>query len=179
MTKYTVYIVTNLVNAKQYIGITSDMDRRWEEHQTDPDRVLFNAIRKYGIENFHISHIASAYDFESACDIERLLIKDRCTKAPVGYNLTDGGDGVVGYQHKEETKQQISQKLTGIKRSAETRAKMSASRLGIKYSEETKAKISAAKKGKPSNRLGAKHSVESKILMSESQKTRYKNKELL
>lgn len=174
MTKYTVYIVTNLVNAKQYIGITSDINRRWEEHQTDPNRVLFNAIKKHGIENFYISHIATAFDFESACDIERLLIKDRCTKAPTGYNLTDGGEGVVGYQHKEETKQQISQKLVGIKRSAETRAKMSASRLGMKYSEETKAKISTAKKGKPSNRLGATHSVESRILMSESQKTRYK-----
>jgi group I intron endonuclease len=177
MTGYTVYIVTNLVNAKQYIGITSDMDRRWHEHQTDPGRVLFQAIKKYGIENFHISYIASAFDFESACDIERLLIKDRGTKAPAGYNLTDGGDGVVGYQHTEETKKQISEKMKGSKKSAETRAKMSAARLGIKYSEETKSKISASKKGKPSNRLGAKHSDESKALMSESQKTRYKTKE--
>jgi group I intron endonuclease len=174
VTKYTIYIVTNLVNAKQYVGITADMEKRWKEHQTDANRVLFNAIQKHGIENFHISHIASAFDYESACDIERLLIKDRNTKAPSGYNLTDGGEGAFGYKHTEETKKRVSEALKGVKKSEETRKKMSLARLGIKYSEETKQKISAAKKGKPSNRLGAKCTDEQRLRMSEGQKARYK-----
>lgn len=172
MTKFAVYIVTNLINAKQYVGITSDFERRWHEHQTDKGRVLYSAISKYGIENFHISYIANAFDFECACDIERMLIVERNTKAPNGYNLTDGGEGVIGYAHTDETKTKVSEKLKGRKKSEETRLKMSSARKGIVFSEETKAKISASKKNKPSNRKGAKCTDEQKKLMSESQKKR-------
>jgi group I intron endonuclease len=172
MTKFAVYIVTNLITAKQYVGITSNFERRWHEHQTDKGRVLYNAIAKYGIENFHISYIANAFDFECACDIERMLIVERNTKAPNGYNLTDGGEGVIGYTHTDETKAKVSAKLKGQKKSEETRQKMSVARKGIVVSKETKTKISEGKKGKISNRKGVKLSEEQKQLMSESQKKR-------
>jgi group I intron endonuclease len=173
MSKYAIYVVTNLVNSKQYVGITTSFDRRWHEHQTDKSRVLYDAIQKYGIENFHISYIADAFNFECACDIERMLIIEKNTKAPNGYNLTNGGEGSGGYVHKEETKKRVSLKLKGIKKSKETREKMSAARKGIVFSEETKARISASRKGKQSNRKGVVCTEEQKKRMSEAQILRY------
>lgn len=66
-------------------------------------------------------------------------------------NLTDGGDGPIGYKATEEQKQ-----------------KMSLSRIGRKHSEETKKKMSEAQKGKPRGPM----SEDAKLKMSISQKKR-------
>ena len=74
-------------------------------------------------------------------------------------NVTDGGEGLVGYKASDET---IRKQSDGIKRfykthkrynfevkaSPETRLKMSIARKGTRFSEEHKKKISEAKKGK-------------------------------
>ena len=161
---YSIYIITNTVNAKQYVGITKRLKKRWTEHQRMHGGEclgLYSAIKKYGKEQFVFSHIADAFDKDAACAIERLLIKEHNTLAPHGYNLTSGGDG-------------------GFEMSAESRAKMSASKKGKPAhnkgkpsSPESIAKMIASKKGKPSNRKGATHSPETKIKMSLAQKARY------
>ncbi len=80
------------------------------------------------------------------------------------HNKTNGGEGVCGHIHSEETKKKISDAKKGQTLSAETKKKMSESRKGRVFSEETKLKIkkskeniseetrkkqSEAKKGKP------------------------------
>ena len=94
------------------------------------------------------------------------------SKAPAGYNLTDGGNGMVGYRHKPETKAKVSAKLKGRTFTAEHRAKIGIANTGRKcsdlvmanfraanidriYTEEHRAKIGAAAKGR-------KHSEETK-----------------
>ena len=64
-------------------------------------------------------------------------------------NLTDGGDGVSGLAHSEETRQKISKAKKGKKspnfgkqHSAETRQKISKAKKGKQLSEEHRAKIS-------------------------------------
>mgnify|MGYP000234544694 CR=1 FL=1 len=137
---YSIYIITNTVNAKQYVGITKRLKKRWTEHQRMHGGAclgLYSAIKKYGKEQFVFSHIADAFDKDSACSIERLLIKEHNTLSPHGYNLTSGGDG-------------------GFEMSKESRAKMSASKKGKPaYNKgkpsnpESVAKMIASKKGKP------------------------------
>ena len=58
-----IYVITNLINQKQYVGKTSySIEKRWKEHCYDSKkndvnkhRPLYNAMQKYGIENFSIS----------------------------------------------------------------------------------------------------------------------------
>jgi len=104
---YSVYIITCVKNAKQYVGITNDLSRRWRRHRNANDsHLLHKAIKKHGVDNFVFTHIADAFDADSAKLIERMLIVEHNTLAPSGYNLTKGGDGTFGYKHTEGSKAQ-------------------------------------------------------------------------
>src|SRR6266536_3226910 len=115
----TGYIVTNLINGKQYVGLTRfSLKKRWKEHLSDAKRrkhsVLHRAIRKHGVESFASwtmplpPHIQKTN--EGLNEWEQFLIKILGTRAPNGYNLTDGGENPPSAK--------------GIKRSEEFRAKM-------------------------------------------------------
>jgi len=92
---YKIYIVTNVANGKQYIGITNNLSKRWNTHKNANGRnpALHAAIKKYGVSNFVFTHYADAFCSESAKSIEIMLIKEHNTISPNGYNLTSGGDG--------------------------------------------------------------------------------------
>ena len=68
------------------------------------------------------------------------------------FNFTEGGDGISGFKHSEETKQKISKNNArywkGKKCSEEARQKMSEAQKGKTFSEETRKKISKSLKGK-------------------------------
>jgi group I intron endonuclease len=153
---YAVYIVTNVVNAKQYVGITNNLGIRWKRHKKalGETPLLHRAIKKYGKEFFVFSHIADAFDKEAAFDLERILIEQHNTFYPNGYNLTKGGEGgagaKIGRVLSKETKKKISESLKG----------KPSPRKGAKLSDETKQKLRESKVGKPSKRLGYKHSEE-------------------
>ena len=56
MEKY-IYKITNQLNNKCYIGQTTDYKRRFQEHKNlgygvEENKLLYYAIKKYGIENF-------------------------------------------------------------------------------------------------------------------------------
>ena len=76
-------------------------------------------------------------------------------------NLTDGGEGVSGLSHSEETKRKMSEVHKNP--SEETRRKKSDARKGKTLSDETKRKMSEAHKGKT-------HSEQSKRKVSEANK---------
>lgn len=103
MEKIAVYTITNLLDGKQYVGISGELEVRWRAHRKADGYcpVLHAAIKKHGVENFLFEHIADAFSWESACMIEASLIQQLQTKAPYGYNLTKGGDGTKGYKHTE------------------------------------------------------------------------------
>ena len=137
MNTYLVYCHTNMINGKQYVGLTSMSIE--ERAGTDGTRyrncrVFYNAIQKYGWDNF--AHKVLAYDLthEMACELEKHYIELYNTQVPNGYNLTDGGDG--GFHHSEIVRQAISEKNKGNK-----------SRTGYKNSEEMNAHMSNIMKG--------------------------------
>ena len=52
-----IYKITNKINNKVYIGKSIYIERRWYEHKTDMNNInkqnhLYNAMRKYGKDNF-------------------------------------------------------------------------------------------------------------------------------
>ena len=58
-----IYKITNKINGKIYVGETNrTLKARWEQHlrranQKNTTEYLYNAMRKYGIENFYIEEI--------------------------------------------------------------------------------------------------------------------------
>ena len=57
-----IYQITNLVNDKKYIGLTtSTIQERWKQHLQALDRginyALYRAMRKYGVENFLLEEL--------------------------------------------------------------------------------------------------------------------------
>ncbi len=163
--KYAIYIITNLVNAKQYVGITKDIPGRWSRHKAAKGGcpVLHSAIKKHGVENFAFTHVADAFDEEAAKMIERILIAENNTKAPYGYNMTDGGDGMLN--PSDDVKRKFSEMRRGVPKSEEHKAKISASnkgksrQKGVPKSEEHKRKTASSMVGNK-NSFGRKDSLE-------------------
>lgn len=97
-----IYCITNLVNSKKYIGQTSELyiSKRWCEHKINArsgrKSYLYNAIRKYGEENFQFKVLLHKIPIDKLNFYEMLWIKKFNTKTPYGYNLTDGGEGNRG-----------------------------------------------------------------------------------
>lgn len=137
-------------NGKCYIGITSrTVEKRFAEHVASSgggksDCAVHRAIAKYGHENIKIEELASA-EWDSLKTLEIKAISDYNARPPFGYNLTRGGDGVVGFD--DVTRAKMGAANIGRKPSKETLAKLSAASKGRTHSKEAKAKISAAHLG--------------------------------
>jgi group I intron endonuclease len=145
-------------------------------------KYLYRAINKYGKENFK-KYIVEYCDVEHLSERERYYIKEWKTKAPNGYNLTDGGEGTSGYKFTDEQKNTLSKAKMGTKQSDEQKEKESKAHLGIPKSEESKRKLSLSRKGivfseewkenlgkskiGNTNMLGKHHSEKSKKQMSD------------
>lgn len=94
---YCVYIHRNTINNKAYIGISihgDDPNRRWQNGKGYVKQPLFyNAILKYGWDNFEHIVWANGLSLEDAQSIEILLIAlFNTTDADFGYNISIGGE---------------------------------------------------------------------------------------
>jgi group I intron endonuclease len=106
-----IYILTNIINGKQYIGQTTrSIDVRLSEHlnsvKKNSNNLFHRAIRKYGIENFHIECLEVSDKLVNLW--EKHLVKRWSSKSPNGYNLTYGGEGSTGFVHTEEMRRKNS-----------------------------------------------------------------------
>jgi hypothetical protein len=91
-----IYQIINDINNKIYIGKTEfSIDKRFKEHCSDAfkerneKRPLYSAMRKYGIEHFHIELIEETDNPEER---EKYWIEQK-QSFKKGYNATLGGDG--------------------------------------------------------------------------------------
>ena len=91
-----VYLITNLINNKKYVGITNNYKRRWYNeklgYKASRPQVITNAIGKYGKENFKFELLYSGLSIQEAEEKEYELIKYYDCKVPHGYNVNDGGE---------------------------------------------------------------------------------------
>lgn len=97
--KIGIYIITNKINGKQYIGQSTNIQKRWYDHRTksmhprklDEFRsLLYIDIRKYGFENFEIEILEE-------CEKEELKEREiywinKLNTYEDGYNNTPGGN---------------------------------------------------------------------------------------
>ena len=151
---YCVYKHTS-PSGKSYIGLTCQgMERRARKGEGYRECTAFyNAIQKYGWDNFSHEVLEDHLSFEEACEKERRYIAEyQSLTSQNGYNLENGGR--VNTAVSEETKKKIAKTLTGRKRppmSEETRRRISKAHTGKKpppKSEETRRKLSEAHKGR-------------------------------
>lgn len=184
-----IYKITNTVNGKSYIGVTSYSRpvRRWRKHiLVSKNKQLYltngsfgslhQAILDFGVKSF-------TFDVLEECSRkvgfkrEQFWIKFHNTFGDGGYNKTAGGRGFNGRTHSKETKQRLAAINIGRNLGANS------AWFGKHHTEEAKAKISAANKKKIFNRgkdnpfYGKKHSPETIALMKKKAKAREYKKE--
>lgn len=111
--KYLVYKHTNKINNKVYVGITSQTSTaRWKNGRGYKDQERFyNAILKYGWDNFEHKILIHGLTEEQASRWEKKLIKFWNTQdKKLGYNIQDGG---YNNPMTEETKIKIRNAVMG------------------------------------------------------------------
>jgi len=95
-----IYLLTNKVNGKQYVGQTLDLKNRISYHHTHDGTVVDHAIQKYGWRNFSPSIIEDNIPEDKLNEREVHWIKQLNTFEGEGYNCTEGGQfGMYGENH--------------------------------------------------------------------------------
>lgn len=169
-----IYVITNSVNGKQYVGQTTmSLSARWRAHQRGDCRALVNAIRKYGLDKFEIREIETAPTLEELNAREIAWIIALSTVAPEGYNLRHGGSrgkpseetrkrqslAHMGKTHPPEVLEAMRLAQATRRRdeatsgsgpvfTSESREKMRLAKTGTKQSAETCAARAASLRGK-------------------------------
>lgn len=110
---YCVYAHVNIFNRKVYVGITNSISRRWGKngsgYTSNKYGCFKRAILKYGWDNFEHIILENNLTLKEARVLEQLYIKALDAKVPNGYNLTNGGEGVVGVPFTEEHRKKLSE----------------------------------------------------------------------
>jgi len=172
-----IYCITNTINNKQYVGLTTrDLDE--SKNYYGSGIYINRSIKKYGKENFN-KEILEICDTDSQLKKREMFwITELSTKSPNGYNLTDGGDGVLnptqeiidkrneklkllvgeknshyGMKHSDSSKQQISMSLMGKSKSKQMKNRLSKTLTGRKLSKETKEKMSMSRNNRTPEQL--------------------------
>lgn len=121
-----IYITTNCVNGKRYIGQSSYNKKNWERY-LGSGKYLRAAIKKYGSANFKRTIVCEADTREELSEFEIYFIKFYdAVKSPLFYNVAIGGyttRGFVGKKHTRERNELVSRKLQGHPVSDNVRSK--------------------------------------------------------
>lgn len=151
---WIVYLITNTVNGKNYVGITCrPLEVRWKAHlfraSHNWKQILYNAIRKYGSEAFSLKIIDRADSLLNAGILEsHHIIELGAYYTEHGYNMTYGGEGTLGWDPTPEWRAAVSKREKGRKMSEERKQEYSVKfsgtgnpRYGVTLSEATKENI--------------------------------------
>jgi len=161
-----VYLVTNSVNGKQYVGQTIN-----SSNKLGHGRVLLKAYKLHGKDKFSYEPICSGINNRATLNyIERFWINVMGTLVPNGYNIELGGS--EGSTWTEERRRKHSLALKGH-RGWRKGLNLPSPNKGKVYPEEGKRKLSEALKGRVSPNWGKKASEETKAKMTASQKAHW------
>lgn len=157
---YPVYLITCVHPTygqcmMPYVGVVwmegKTVEERFKQHINEQGgaKYLRNAVQKHGKEWFRVEQIDAGNTPEQALELEKWWIARLGTKAPNGYNITDGGRGAPGTKHTEEWMTQHLALHRGSKRSEQTRHRLAlAWKARPPFSKETREKMSRSHEGK-------------------------------
>jgi group I intron endonuclease len=166
-----IYKATNKNNQKVYIGLTiRELPVRIIEHKHKMklyDYYFYKALRCHGFDSFTWEVIDKADNFDELKEKESHWIsfyKSNINK--FGYNSTEGGEGMIGFKHSEESKRKTSESLKKRGYAHWKGKKLSDKhRENIRKATTGKNNPSYGKRGELSPNFGRRHSEESKELM--------------
>ena len=110
-----VYITTNLINGKQYIGehSTNDLECNKSKYYKGSGKILLQKIKEYGSENFKREILEFFPSKEDAHKAEKDYIEIHNTLVPNGYNISKEGGYRTLAIFEDSTRRKISQKNKG------------------------------------------------------------------
>lgn len=125
-----IYMITNKITNKKYIGQSINIQRRKSEHfYKKCNMVISKSIFKYGKENF-IFEVLEECEESQLDELEiKYISQYKSNNREFGYNIDNGGNG--SGKMSEETKQKLREANTGEKNGF----------YGKKHTEEVKNKI--------------------------------------
>jgi len=198
-----VYITTNLINGKQYIGDHSTDDLK--DDYLGSGVYIKRSVNKYGRRNFSRNILEFFDSKERAFFGQEKWINEYNTLSPNGYNVSPMGGNQISGGISKETKNKISKTIKdnkscagknngmfGRKHSKEAKEKIRKvsftekhslfgkigeehPNFGRKHSEEAKRKISEAERGEKNHNFGKKFSKEHRERISKNTNIKGKN----
>lgn len=147
----SVYLITNTVNDKVYVGKSSNPAKRFKQHMSRHccNEHLKRAVVKHGKSAFKLDTLESFSNDTAAYEAEAWYVVYLRSLGADLYNLTDGGVGRgEGWHHTESTKARIAAAHMGMKLTEEAKTKLANANRGRKHTEEHKKKISEGGKGR-------------------------------
>lgn len=121
---FSVYLITNLINQKKYVGSSIRVLKRWQSHKNSAfnsnaqsyNYPLQQAIRKYGLDNFKFEILMD--DFNNLEEMQRYeyeMIIYYNSLAPNGYNQTlNTNQSLIAKKNLNEYLKKIKQKCAKI-----------------------------------------------------------------
>lgn len=136
----------------RYIGVSSNLKSRMSDHRGQArrgnSRPVYKWMRKHGVENIDpvelSTHSTSVEMFEAEIETISKLRADGQSLL----NVTEGGEGTMGYRHPQEVYDRLSKARKRENLSPETREKLSRSSRRENLSPETRKRMSESHKGK-------------------------------
>ena len=134
--QYEIYLTTNRINNKKYIGLHSKSNPTYFGSGT----LVTKAIKKYGKLNFDKVILETTNSITKANELERYYINEyNAVDNDMFYNLSYGGEYIAGRLHSPQTIQKIkSSKIQSYKNKPELRYKVGSANRGKSMPESTK-----------------------------------------
>ena len=196
--KSGIYGVKNKINGKWYIGQSNDIQRRNAEEKNhmkkgyfhsekECNSIIVSSIKKYGYEAFEF-YVIEYCPNDKLDEREMFYIQQYNSKAPNGYNLTDGGNSIRGYKLTEKDRKKMSEIQKKLYKEGKTcfggkpfvgKGKNNP-RYGKHCSDETKKKIIENRRsfvGELNPNYGKHHSKYTKMLISQARLGKKYNEE--
>lgn len=156
-----VYMIKHRESGRAYVGKSVNIELRFMRHTRERGApFLASALRKYGLRAFDFTVLEVCLDGAAAAQREVHWIRALNTKAPHGFNLTEGGEGAAGCAHSEQSKAKIAAAMLGNRNGAgramteATREALRQANLGNRHcadrrmTEENKRKLSDRRRGR-------------------------------
>jgi len=117
-----IYMIVNKISGKMYIGSATPnrMHIRFHKHlfAGSGNKPLWNAIQKYGLNNFAFLVVEEFFDFTKDKNQELLDLETIYIAAYGDYNIVEIAGNTLGFKHTEETKAAMRANYSQARRDA-------------------------------------------------------------